>query len=203
MASPTLRQIITLVALSSSLAHAQSATLCRIRPDLCKKKLPNSTHQDPAPHCREPNKAYNLEQSNLPVCKAKVTAKAEKKINPKAKPKLKNDEDDSLFAEFENAPAEIKKTSVPRHPASSNSNFSFDAYMTANAGHPALNNRVRDHQNAFVDTAQPAVIAFPGEGSSIKEGDPVPPPAAPSAASPSSSSAGSAAAATPNGVPFR
>lgn len=199
MASPQLRRIITLVALAAGVgglsvfsfsARAQSAALCRIRPDLCKKKLPDSTSDTTAPKCRVANKAYNLEQSDLPVCKTKT--------NPKAKRKQNKVEDDSLLAEFENSAAETNGPSgTKRQPASLNSNFSFDAYMTANASHPALNNRVRDHQNAFVDTARPATITFPGEGNSIKESDPIP------AAAPPPASAPSATASAPAAAPFR
>ncbi len=61
-------------------------------------------------------------------------------------------------------------------PAMKPSNMTFDAYMSANASHPALNSKVKDHQNAFVDPTPVAVITFSNDGSSVKDVPPPPPP---------------------------
>lgn len=77
----------------------------------------------------------------------------------------------NMWNEAPSSASGSRPTPVSRHPAGLSASVTFNEYLNSNANHPALNNKVANHQNAFVDQRQPATITFPGDGSSMRERD--------------------------------
>lgn len=182
-----MRQFITLV-LGTTLtwscllkAQGPEDDLCSARPDLCDKNprqtgkrrpvvkksksvndefddalnVESMPAEDRAParritaHCRQPHAAYNLNEANLPLCASRAPA---------------------------SAPAAARALAPARTPASAvSSSITFDQYMAENAGHPALSGKIKDHQQAFADTAKPASINFGSEPAPDPAAKPVDP----------------------------
>lgn len=156
-----MRQNTTLVLILAALTVATSATLGasvsyggepgnqEVPRAHRKKKCPKGLHEVPGRHGAKKQCRPNRRRSANAEWRASANVWSE-------------------TAEVERTP---QNRSVVRRPAGFFSSVTFDDYLNANASHPALNSKVDNHQNAFVDQRKPATISFPAEGSSVLERD--------------------------------
>ena len=153
-----MRTMLMCLIMMSGLAHAGglgSGDICAVRPDLCDNNdasvsvLARQARRQPA---ARPARAASLNaQNRVSTCRPSTV---------------------DLTGANQNLPVCGSALTSGRAPAAAPvAAISFASYMNANAANPALSRRVAGYQNAFKDTAKPAVFTAPDvEGNGTREG---------------------------------
>lgn len=144
------------------------ADVCAVRPDLCDSRPAQRAVRKEAPkrrqatitaparprpvanraktkNCRPKGASFSLNSADLPACNSEAAV----------------DADDALYENVRNPMRDRivqPSRAANRSPANS---IDVDAYLMANANHPAFANRTGSRQVAFERTEKPAVMIMP------------------------------------------